>query len=70
MSNVKITGDRFFEYMKKIPEVNSIDVITGNTNYLVKATVNNTKEMTLLLRKLMEIASIESFISLKHYNFD
>lgn len=70
LSDLKKTGDHFFDYMNKIPEVKAIDVITGKSGYLIKAEVNNLVEMQDLLKKLMKFSTVESFISLKHIKID
>lgn len=70
LSDMKKTGDHFFDYMNKIPEIKAIDVITGKSGYLIKAEVNNLVEMQDLLKKLMKFSTVESFISLKHVKID
>lgn len=70
LSNTKTTGEHFFEYMHTLPEVKSIDVITGKASYLVKSEVNSMTEMQDFLKKLLQVSTIESFISLKHIEID
>lgn len=71
LSNLKYTGDSFFKYineMKKIHEIKSIDVVTGKASYLIKAIAYSTDEMNDILKKFINISSIESFIILKHHD--
>lgn len=70
MSNVKVLGKSFFKYIEDIPQVKSVDAVTGKANYLVKAEVSTTAEMQLVLKKLMKISSVETYISLHHREFD
>lgn len=70
MSDLKFKGDSFFDYMKEFPEVMSIDATTGKASYLVKASVSSPEDMRIFLKKLMKISTIESFISLKHFEMD
>lgn len=65
LSQVKTSVEKTLTLLKNNPFVNEVHIVSGDVNYLVKATVNNTTEMKDLLAKCMQFANVKSSIVLE-----
>lgn len=65
LSHVRLSMEKALQLLKDNPYVNEVHIVSGDVNYLVKATVNNTTEMKELLEKWMQIANVKSSIVLE-----
>ncbi|OJG73016.1 hypothetical protein RV12_GL000793 [Enterococcus quebecensis] len=65
LSQVTISVEKTLKLLKDSPYVNEIHIVSGDVNYLVKATVANTTEMRDLLANWMKFANVKSSIVLE-----
>jgi len=65
LSNVTLPVGKVLALLKGSPYVNEVHIVSGEVNYLVKATVTNTTEMKDLLAKWMEFANVKSSVVLE-----
>ncbi len=75
LSQVTLPLEKIIPMLKQLPQVNEVHIVSGEVNYLVKATVQNTTEMKELLTKWMRFAKVKSSIILEtpienHYHFE
>lgn len=75
LSQVTLPLEKIIPMLKQLPQVNEVHIVSGEVNYLVKATVQNTTEMKELLAKWMRFAKVKSSIILEtpienHYHFE
>ncbi|MFD2305689.1 Lrp/AsnC family transcriptional regulator [Enterococcus termitis] len=64
LSQVSLSMEKIIPLLKNTQQVNEVHIISGEVNYLVKATVTNTSEMKDLLSKWMVFAKVKSSIIL------
>lgn len=65
LSQVSIPVDKTLNLLKNNPYVNEVYIVSGEVNYLVKATVTNTTEMKDLLAKWMQFSKVKSSVVLE-----
>ncbi|MEI5992490.1 Lrp/AsnC family transcriptional regulator [Candidatus Enterococcus mansonii] len=65
LSQVTLPVEKTLNLLKNSPNVNEVHIVSGDVNYLVKATVNNTTEMKNLLAQWMHFAQVKSSIVLE-----
>ncbi|MBO0441291.1 Lrp/AsnC family transcriptional regulator [Candidatus Enterococcus ikei] len=65
LSQVTLSVDAALKLLKENPYVNEVHIVSGDVNYLVKATVTSTTEMKELLAKWMQFATVKSSIILE-----
>ncbi|GGC81692.1 Lrp/AsnC family transcriptional regulator [Enterococcus wangshanyuanii] len=65
LSQVTLPIEKIISTLKQMPQVNEVHIVSGEVNYLVKATVQNTTEMKELLAKWMSFAKVKSSIILE-----
>ncbi|OJG55623.1 hypothetical protein RV06_GL001205 [Enterococcus haemoperoxidus] len=65
LSQVTIPVEKTLILLKNNPYVNEVHIVSGDVNYLVKATVTSTTEMKELLAKWMQFANVKTSIVLE-----
>ncbi|MEI5988605.1 hypothetical protein A5881_000092 [Enterococcus termitis] len=65
LSQVTLSVEKTLALLKSTPCINEVHIVSGDVNYLVKATVANTTEMKNLLAKWMRFANVKSSIVLE-----
>lgn len=65
LSQVTLSVEKTLALLKSTPYVNEVHIVSGDVNYLVKATVANTTDMKNLLAKWMSFANVKSSIVLE-----
>lgn len=65
LSQVTTPVEKTVALLKHNPYVNEVHIVSGEVNYLVKATVTNTTEMKDLLANWMQFANVKSSIVLE-----
>ncbi|WP_086313031.1 hypothetical protein A5821_000608 [Enterococcus sp. 7F3_DIV0205] len=65
LSQVTLPVEKTLKQLKNNPYVNEVHIVSGEVNYLVKATVTNTTEMKNLLANWMQFANVKSSIILE-----
>ncbi len=65
LSQVRLPVEKTLNLLRSSPYVNEVYIVSGEVNYLVKATVSNTTEMKDVLAKWMQFSNIKSSIVLE-----
>ncbi|EOL44407.1 Lrp/AsnC family transcriptional regulator [Enterococcus caccae] len=65
LTQVTLSVEKVLELLKNNPYVNEVHIVSGEVNYLVKATVTSTTEMKDLLAKWMQFAQVKSSVVLE-----
>ncbi|ALS00693.1 AsnC family transcriptional regulator [Enterococcus silesiacus] len=65
LSQVTLSVEKTLALLKNTPCINEVHIVSGDVNYLVKATVTTTTEMKNLLAKWMQFAHVKSSIVLE-----
>ena len=68
ISDINISFNELFAFLKQQQELTEIYSVTGSDNYIVKGFVTNTQEMELLLSKLMNYGKLNTAIILESYD--